>query len=127
MASSKSSVSICALFLIFNLLFFTFGTSQTIPVVIPASPPANLAPGNDGQCPQLDECIPDGPLDDLNNGTSACCSLIDPLIGLEAATCLCIIIKALGIFNVSDLDRAVRTILKSCRKDVPVGFQCAPN
>ncbi|XP_039141297.1 pEARLI1-like lipid transfer protein 1 [Dioscorea cayenensis subsp. rotundata] len=57
MASSKSSATICDLFLIFNLLFFTFGTSSltSIPVLHPptpaATPPRSVQPGSGGHAP----------------------------------------------------------------------------
>ncbi|KAH7659469.1 Bifunctional inhibitor/lipid-transfer protein/seed storage 2S albumin protein [Dioscorea alata] len=130
MASSKSSTSIYGLFLIFNLLFFTFGTSQTLPLVTPAaSPPASPAPGNGGQCIELGVCV--ALLESLLNITigpvpkEPCCSLIPNVLDLEAAVCLCVQIRTnlLGITNL-DIDLAFTLFVNNCGKVAPSGFQC---
>ncbi|KAL6906426.1 hypothetical protein ACP4OV_004027 [Aristida adscensionis] len=54
-----------------------------------------------------------------------CCSLLDGLVDLEAAVCLCTAIKAniLGINLNLPIDLSL--ILNHCGKSCPSGFQCA--
>ncbi|KAL6642727.1 hypothetical protein ACP70R_020908 [Stipagrostis hirtigluma subsp. patula] len=54
-----------------------------------------------------------------------CCSLLDGLVDLEAAACLCTAIKAnvLGINLNIPIDLSV--ILNNCRRSCSSGFQCA--
>ena len=53
-----------------------------------------------------------------------CCSLLNGLVDLEAAVCLCIAIKAniLGINLNVPVDLSL--LLNYCGKKVPTGFQC---
>ncbi|KAK4277192.1 hypothetical protein QN277_015222 [Acacia crassicarpa] len=56
--------------------------------------------------------------------SAKCCALLDGLVDLEAALCLCTAIKAnlLGI-NLN-VPVALSLILSACQKTVPPGFQC---
>uniref|UniRef100_A0ACD5TMN9 Uncharacterized protein n=1 Tax=Avena sativa TaxID=4498 RepID=A0ACD5TMN9_AVESA len=57
-----------------------------------------------------------------------CCSLLNGLVGLNAAVCLCTNIHAnvLGLVNV-DLPVDLSLILNSCGKVCPGDFQCHPH
>jgi hypothetical protein len=54
-----------------------------------------------------------------------CCSLLDGLVGLDAAVCLCTNLHAnvLGLVNL-DLPINLRLILNNCGKVCPDDFQC---
>ncbi|KAM0934336.1 putative hydrophobic seed protein [Dioscorea sansibarensis] len=121
MAPSKSTATIGDIFLIFNLLFFAFGSSVATPL---PSPPSV----NGGQCP-LDNSLSLRVCANLLNGlvvvNQQCCSRFDGLAGFEAAVCLCDAIKAnvFGVINVNATVAIGRT-LSSCRMPAPQGFQC---
>ncbi|KAL0324449.1 UNVERIFIED_CONTAM: pEARLI1-like lipid transfer protein 1 [Sesamum calycinum] len=55
-----------------------------------------------------------------------CCGLIQGLVDLDAAVCVCTAIKAgvLGIIPIN-IDLAIGILLNACGKDVPSGFHCA--
>ncbi|XP_043710297.1 pEARLI1-like lipid transfer protein 1 [Telopea speciosissima] len=57
--------------------------------------------------------------------TSSCCSLIQNLVDLDAAVCLCTAIKAnlLGI-NLN-VPVSLSLLLNYCGKNVPSGYQCS--
>ncbi|KAL6645318.1 hypothetical protein ACP70R_016926 [Stipagrostis hirtigluma subsp. patula] len=57
--------------------------------------------------------------------TEPCCPLLDGLVDLEAAVCLCTALKAniLGIHLNLPIDLSL--VLNHCGKDVPYGFHCA--
>ncbi|KAK9143142.1 hypothetical protein Syun_012542 [Stephania yunnanensis] len=71
-------------------------------------------------------------LDDLVHlvvGTPAkqpCCSLIEGLLDLEAAVCLCTVIKADVLGLKLRVPVALSLLLNNCGKKVPKGFKC-PN
>ncbi|CAN0877550.1 Putative lipid-binding protein At4g00165 [Linum grandiflorum] len=97
------------------------------PPTPPATPPAAPA-----KCPRdtlkLGACVDLlGGLVHLVVGTppsSECCALIKGLADLEAALCLCTVVKAnvLGINLTVPL--AVSLLLSACEKTVPPGFKC---
>ena len=55
-----------------------------------------------------------------------CCSLIDGLVDLEAAVCLCTVLRLalLGINLTLPIDLSL--VLNNCGRNVPSGFKC-PN
>ncbi|RZC56635.1 hypothetical protein C5167_015484 [Papaver somniferum] len=146
MAASTSTV----LFLTVNLLFFTLVTSTYCPPTPkstkPKLPPTLAPPKNNpspkspvpstkpASCPRntlkLAACA--NVLNGVVNiviGTptnSPCCSLINGLVDLEAAVCLCTALRAqvLGIVKV-DVSIALSLLLNTCGKKVPSGFLCA--
>ncbi|EOA22985.1 hypothetical protein CARUB_v10003726mg [Capsella rubella] len=106
-----------ALFLSLNLLFFTY-TSATTP--------------SRRTCPKdslkLGVCANVLKLVDLKLGNppvKPCCSLIQGLADLEAAVCLCTVLKAnvLGINLNLPIDLSV--LLNVCSRKAPKNFQCA--
>ncbi|CAN1185967.1 Lipid transfer protein EARLI 1 [Linum perenne] len=60
-----------------------------------------------------------------NPPVQPCCSLIDELVDLEAALCLCTTIKAnvLGIINLN-VPLSLNLLLNVCNRSAPSGFQC---
>ncbi|CAI9755358.1 unnamed protein product [Fraxinus pennsylvanica] len=120
--ASKSNTSI-ALFLLINLLFFS---------LVNAWSPKPPKPSK-GKCPR--DSLKLGVCADLLNGLlnitigtppkTPCCSLIEGLVDLEAAVCLCTAIKAniLGIHL--DIPLSLSLLLNVCSKKVPKGFICA--
>ncbi|MCL7046040.1 hypothetical protein MKW94_006326 [Papaver nudicaule] len=147
MAALTSTV----LFLTVNLLFFTLVTStyaSSCPPppqsTVPKRPPTYTPPKNNpspkfpvpstkpASCPRdtlkLAACA------DVLNGVvhlvigapvnTRCCSLINGLVDLDAAVCLCTALRAqvLGI-NI-DVSVALTLLLNTCGKKVPYGFQC---
>ncbi|CAI0413453.1 unnamed protein product [Linum tenue] len=100
-----------ALFLALNLLFFS------------------LASACNSGCPlKLGVCADVlGNLLKLKVGNppvQPCCSLINGLVDLEAAVCLCTAIKA-NILGINlNIPLSLSLLLNVCKQKVPSGFQC---
>ncbi|CAI0413452.1 unnamed protein product [Linum tenue] len=104
-----------ALFLALNLLFFSLASAC-----------------NSGKCPidalKLGVCADVlGNLLKLKVGNppvQPCCSLINGLVDLEAAVCLCTAIKA-NILGINlNIPLSLSLLLNVCKQKVPSGFQC---
>ncbi|XP_054808312.1 lipid transfer protein EARLI 1-like [Prosopis cineraria] len=142
MASKTSSF---ALFLVLNLLFFSFvtacGSCGGYPNPRPnpnprprPNPNPNPSPfGGSGTCPRdalkLGVCA--NVLNGLLNVTlgkppvTPCCSLIQGLADLEAAVCLCTALKA-NILGINlNIPISLSLLLNVCSRNVPRGFKCA--
>ncbi|XP_031266079.1 pEARLI1-like lipid transfer protein 1 [Pistacia vera] len=137
--ASKSLAS-TALLLALNLLFFTLVTSTNVPACTPTPPKDYNHNGHPKPKPSKETC----PRDAVKLGVCAnvlksllnvelgkppkkpCCSLLEDLVDLEAAVCLCSALKAnvLGIVNLN-IPISLSLLLNYCGKDVPSGFQCA--
>nr|APC63892.1 lipid transfer protein T2 [Linum usitatissimum] len=131
--------SALALFLALNLLSFSMAsacgggcpTPKPKPKPKP-KPTPTPTPSGGGKCPidalKLGVCADVlGSLLKLKIGNppvKPCCSLINGLVDLEAAVCLCTAIKAnlLGI-NLN-VPLSLSLLLNVCEKKVPSGFQC---
>ncbi|KAK4365221.1 hypothetical protein RND71_016579 [Anisodus tanguticus] len=123
-----------ALFLVFNVLFFTVVSScNTCPGPKP-KPKPSPSPNSQGKCPtdalKLGVCA--NVLNGLLNVTlgtppvKQCCSLIENLVDLEAAVCLCTALKA-NILGINlNLPISLSLLLNVCSKDAPKGFTCVP-
>ncbi|KAK9910861.1 hypothetical protein M0R45_034800 [Rubus argutus] len=141
MASSSSSssskvVATIALLLSLNLVFFTtVSATHHVPCPPPPKSPKHppSTPPAAATCPRdtlkLGVCA--NLLNDLVHlvvGTppkTPCCSLIEGLVDLEAAVCLCTAIKA-NILGINlNVPVSLRLLLNYCGKGVPSGFQCA--
>ncbi|KAJ7944756.1 putative 14 kDa proline-rich protein DC2.15 [Quillaja saponaria] len=137
--ASKAVVPV-ALLLSLNLLFFTMVTSNHVPCPPPPSPKGHKHPpavkppsSKPGTCPmdtlKLGVCA--NVLKGLVNVVlgkppkEPCCSLINGLVDLEAAVCLCTALKAniLGINLNVPIDLSL--LLNYCGKGVPSGFKCS--
>ncbi|KAJ9147737.1 hypothetical protein P3X46_029863 [Hevea brasiliensis] len=128
--ASKSTASL-ALFLVLNLLFFSLvsacGGGCPSPKPKPTPSPSN------GKCPRdalkLGVCA--NVLRSLLNLTigkppvEPCCSLIQGLVDLEAAVCLCTAIKANVLGINLNIPLSLSLLLNVCSKKVPSGFQCS--
>lgn len=57
--------------------------------------------------------------------TSKCCALLEGLADMEAALCLCTVIKnnVLGLVNL-EVPVALSLLVSACQKSVPPGFKC---
>ncbi|CAA6656586.1 unnamed protein product [Spirodela intermedia] len=126
--ASNSHVK-AALLLIFHLLFFTLVSGQTpSPEPVPAPPPPafpilrcviNII--------SLAICAPVLTILKflgLGNPNGLCCTIIKTLSANQAASCLCIAIKAniLGI-NIS-IPGDIKLLLNLCGLTLPIGFAC---
>ncbi|KAI7995817.1 hypothetical protein LOK49_LG11G02400 [Camellia lanceoleosa] len=129
---SKSNNASFALFFLLNLLFFAFASAQCAP---PPSPPPllPLTPSpSTGTCPigalKLGICV--DLLPGLINVTidrppvNPCCSLIGGLVDLEAAVCLCTVLKLNVLGLPVNIPVALSLLLNNCGKTTPPGFQC---
>ncbi|XP_019095799.1 PREDICTED: 14 kDa proline-rich protein DC2.15-like [Camelina sativa] len=122
-----------ALLLLFNVIFFTLVSSTSVPCPPPPSKsyPKKPSPSSPHKATckdalKLQVCA--NVLDLVKVSlppTSQCCALIDGLVDLEAAVCLCTALKAnlLGI-NLN-VPISLSLVLNHCGKKVPSGFQCA--
>ncbi|KAG6418802.1 hypothetical protein SASPL_121007 [Salvia splendens] len=119
--ATKRNTSL-ALFLSLNLLFFTLATSWTPP-----------SPKPSASCPRdaLKLGICAGLLGSLLNltigtpPTTPCCSLIEGLVDLEAAVCLCTAIRANVLGINLNVPLSLSLILNVCNQNVPKDFVCA--
>ncbi|KAJ4822319.1 hypothetical protein Tsubulata_043882 [Turnera subulata] len=110
--ASKSLATI-ALLLSLNLLFFSMVSAKS-----------NTCPKDTlkvGLCAN----VLGGLVKVLIGQPHPCCSLVKGLVDLDAAVCLCTVIKAdlLGIKLRVPVDLSV--LLNTCGKKLPKGFQCA--
>ncbi|XP_019171345.1 14 kDa proline-rich protein DC2.15-like [Ipomoea triloba] len=123
-----------ALFLVINILFFTtVSACNTCPSPKPKpKPKPTPTPSSKGKCPtdalKLGVCA--NVLNGLLNITignppkKPCCSLIENLVDLEAAVCLCTAIKA-NILGINlNIPLSLSLLLNVCSKKVPKGFTC---
>ncbi|KAJ8768945.1 hypothetical protein K2173_023940 [Erythroxylum novogranatense] len=135
MASNSTSF---ALFLVLNLLFFSLVTACG-----GGCPPSGGGSsgggggsrgggGSGGRCPRdaLKLGICADVLGSLLNVTvgnppvQPCCSLIQGLVDLEAAICLCTAIRANILGIRLNIPLSLSLLLNVCSRNVPRGFQC---
>ncbi|KAH7514141.1 hypothetical protein FEM48_Zijuj11G0057300 [Ziziphus jujuba var. spinosa] len=137
---SKTTASL-ALFLIVNLVFFALVSSCGLRRPCPKPKPnanytaaaSRLSPLANGTCVKsaLTFSACGGLLGGLlnitmgNPPTTPCCSLLDGLVDFEAATCLCIALKAniMG-FEIPEIPICLALILNACSRNFPIGFHC---
>ncbi|XP_008786988.1 14 kDa proline-rich protein DC2.15-like [Phoenix dactylifera] len=135
--ASKAFSSTALLLISLNLLFFSLASSHYVPC-----PPPPYKPKPSPK-PSPTPAYPSCPRDALELGVCAnvlqglinlqlgnppkkpCCSLLEDLVDLEAAVCLCTAIKAniLGINLNVPVDLSL--LLNYCGKKVPAGYACA--
>ncbi|XP_058781028.1 pEARLI1-like lipid transfer protein 3 [Vicia villosa] len=120
-----------SIILVLSLLSYsTFMDAQASPPS-PTSTPIASSPPQQGQCPidslKLRDCV--GLLGLINYGNppfgGKCCALIDGLVDLEAATCLCIALKANVLGINLNIPISLSIILSACQKNVPPEYKCA--
>ncbi|KAB1217032.1 14 kDa proline-rich protein DC2.15 [Morella rubra] len=134
--ASKALAS-TALLLSLNLLFFVMVSSTN--VACPPPPKGHKHHHSKHTPPPKPTCPKDtlklGVCANLLNGLghvvvgtppkSPCCSLIQGLVDLEAAVCLCTAIKANVLGINLNVPVSLSLLLNYCGKSVPSGFQCA--
>ncbi|KAL8091222.1 14 kDa proline-rich protein DC2.15-like [Apium graveolens] len=132
-----------ALFFALNILFFSLVSScdtcpgpykpKPKPTPYPANPtPLPYPTPSAGKCPR--DALKLGVCADVLNlvhnvvigspPTLPCCSLLEGLVNLEAALCLCTAIKANILGIKLNLPIALSLVLNNCGKQVPNGFEC---
>lgn len=128
---SKRYSSSLSLFLYMNLVLLALvsgsnnGSPQTKPVPNPSL--ANM------KCPR--DALKLGVCADVLNGAVGtvvgsppdvpCCSVLDGLLDLEAAVCLCTAIKA-NILGINlNIPISLSLLISTCSKNIPSGYQCA--
>ena len=140
--ASKSTASV-ALFLALNLLFFSLVTAcgggcpspkpKPKPKPKPTPTPTPTPSPSGGKCPKdalkLGVCADLlGSLLNVTVGSppvKPCCSVIQGLLDLEAAVCLCTAIKA-NILGINlNIPLSLSLLLNVCGKKVPKDFQCS--
>jgi hypothetical protein len=126
----KRSLS-ASLFISINLLFFSLGSGcYTCPKPNPNPSPTTPARLS---CPR--DALKLGVCANLLNGAVGavvgtppdipCCSLLQGLVDLEVAVCLCTAIKA-NILGINlNIPISLSLLINTCGKNVPSDFQCA--
>ncbi|KAL4364099.1 hypothetical protein GQ457_04G037380 [Hibiscus cannabinus] len=132
--ASKISASM-ALFLALNILFFSLGNAcNSCPSTNPnpnPNPTPTPTPSARGRCPRdalkLGVCANVLNLVNVTVGSPPvmpCCSLLQGLVDLEAAACLCTAIRA-NILGINlNIPISLSLLLNVCSRNVPSGFQC---
>ncbi|NP_001295709.1 14 kDa proline-rich protein DC2.15-like precursor [Jatropha curcas] len=137
---ATKNTSTVALFLVFNLLFFTLPNAcgggcptPRPPRPKPTPKPTPTPSPSGGKCPRdalkLGVCAKVlGSLLNITIGdppVKPCCSLLEGLVDLEAAVCLCTAIKANILGITLNVPLSLSLLLNVCSKKVPFDFQCA--
>lgn len=125
MATNKNTTSI-ALFFALNLIFFSLVSACGDACPKPPPKPQPSCPVNTlkfGVCANvlagLIGIIVGHP------PVKPCCSLIDGLVDLEAAVCLCTAIKA-GVLGAKlNIPLSLSLLINACGKETPPGYSCA--
>ncbi|KAL8122155.1 14 kDa proline-rich protein DC2.15-like [Apium graveolens] len=119
---SKNTASF-ALVLSLNLLFFSLVSATSpdtpnIPTYYPTGKCEGLKLGVCANVLNLVDVVVGSP------PTLPCCSLIQGLVDLEAAVCLCTAIRA-NILGINlNVPVSLSLVLNNCGKKVPTGFEC---
>ncbi|KAI4371442.1 hypothetical protein MLD38_019677 [Melastoma candidum] len=124
MAYSKPT-AVLSLFFILNLVLFT-AVSAWPPKPKPKPKPAPTCPRDAlklGVCADLLGSLLHLKVGDVPK--KPCCSLIEGLVDLEAAVCLCTAIEADLLGIKLDVPLSLSLLLNVCGKKVPSGYQCA--
>ncbi|KAH0648700.1 hypothetical protein KY285_033948 [Solanum tuberosum] len=139
---SKFGAYSIALVLTLNILLFTMVSSTNVPCPPPPHPKPHYptptpstpsTPSSKGKCPKdtlkLNACANLlGDLLHLVIGSSPakteCCSLIEGLVDLDAAVCLCTALKANVLGINLNIPLSLRLLLNNCGKYAPKNFQC---
>ncbi|KAK7320680.1 hypothetical protein VNO77_30378 [Canavalia gladiata] len=126
MASNKLIATILVLSLLAYSTPFTNACGSCNPKPTPSPPPPS------GKCPKdtlkLGVCADILGLVNVVVGSpvsSKCCALLQGLVDLEAALCLCTAIKANVLGINLNVPVTLSLLLSACQKTVPTGFQCA--
>ncbi|XP_039046014.1 14 kDa proline-rich protein DC2.15-like [Hibiscus syriacus] len=128
--ASKRSASIALLFTL-NILLFSLGTATNPCPPTNSNRRPNPNPSARGRCPR--DALKLGVCANVLNLVNAtvgsppvqpCCSLLQGLVDLEAAVCLCTAIRA-NILGINlNIPISLSLLLNVCSRNVPKGFQC---
>ena len=125
--ASKSFV----LFLAVNLVLLGVTSAYSPYGTTSSTSTQTTTPGSPGKCSldllKLGVCADVLGLIKAQVGTPPalpCCSLLQGLVDLEAAVCLCTAVKANVLCSQLNLPINLSLILNYCGKNVPSGFQC---
>ncbi|MBA0616814.1 hypothetical protein Godav_026305 [Gossypium davidsonii] len=129
--ASKRSASM-ALFLALNILFFSLVSATCRSCSSSGSNPTPTpTPSARGRCPRdalkLGVCANVLSLVNVTVGSPPvmpCCSLLNGLVDLEAAACLCTAIRANVLGLNLNIPVSLSLLLNVCSRNVPTGFQC---
>ncbi|KAG4118584.1 hypothetical protein ERO13_A12G148725v2 [Gossypium hirsutum] len=129
--ASKRSASM-ALFLALNILFFSLVSATCRSCSSSGSNPIPTpTPSARGRCPRdalkLGVCAKVLSLVNVTVGSPPvmpCCSLLNGLVDLEAAACLCTAIRANVLGLNLNVPVSLSLLLNVCSRNVPTGFQC---
>ncbi|XP_021912439.1 14 kDa proline-rich protein DC2.15-like [Carica papaya] len=120
-----------ALLLCLNLVFFNLVSSTYVPCP-PTPPSGHHHHHNKGSCPR--DALKFGVCANVLNLVKGvvigqppykpCCSLIEGLIDLEAAVCLCTAIKASVLGIDLNIPVSLSLVLNNCGKKVPKDYKC---
>ncbi|XP_050375725.1 14 kDa proline-rich protein DC2.15-like [Argentina anserina] len=134
---ASKALATTALLLSLNLLFFTLASSTSCPpppkcgACHPHPKPAPPKPSK-AVCPK--DTLKLGACADVLNGLVhlvvgppkfPCCSLLEGLVDLDAAVCLCTAIKANVLGINLNVPVSLSLLLNYCGKKVPSGYKCA--
>ncbi|TKY72732.1 14 kDa proline-rich protein [Spatholobus suberectus] len=133
-----ASKTCSSLFLTLNLFFFALVSARETwpgPNPNPRLRPTNISGGSntsDASCPRDELKL--GVCANLLNRTvnvtlgqppvTPCCTLIQGLIDLEAAVCLCTALRANILGFDLDISVAFSYLINICSREVPTGFIC---
>ncbi|KAG8476823.1 hypothetical protein CXB51_031091 [Gossypium anomalum] len=129
--ASKRSASM-ALFLALNILFFSLVSATCRSCSSSGSNPTPTpTPSARGRCPRdalkFGVCANVLSLVNVTVGSPPvmpCCSLLNGLVDLEAAACLCTAIRANVLGLNLNVPVSLSLLLNVCSRNVPTGFQC---
>uniref|UniRef100_A0ACD5V5Z0 Uncharacterized protein n=1 Tax=Avena sativa TaxID=4498 RepID=A0ACD5V5Z0_AVESA len=123
-----------ALFLAVNLVVFSVASACGGYCPTPATPTPSTptpTPASYGRCPRdtlkLGVCANVLGLIKAKVGvppTMPCCPLLEGLVDLEAAVCLCTVLKASVLGIKLNLPIDLSLVLNHCGRSVPTGFMC---
>ncbi|KAF7003096.1 hypothetical protein CFC21_018467 [Triticum aestivum] len=130
--AGKASI---ALFLAVNLVVFSVASACGGNCPTPSTPTPSTptpTPGSLGRCPRdalkVGACVNALNLVKVQVGRPTalpCCPLVDGLVDVEAALCLCTVINA-SVLSIVKLNLPINLslILNHCGKKAPTGFMC---
>ncbi|CAN6460786.1 unnamed protein product [Victoria cruziana] len=109
------------------------GTPSTPSYKPPTPKPYPKPPSGSGYCPV--DALKLGSCADLLHGLlhlvighppsgSKCCPLVKDLVDLEAAACLCTVVKADVLGIKADLDVKLTLLANTCGCNIPKGYKC---
>ncbi|XP_058746673.1 pEARLI1-like lipid transfer protein 3 [Vicia villosa] len=121
--------------LVLSLVSYSSFTEVNCSAPSPNPAPTNTAapPSSQGQCPidasKLGVCcsvISHIIITNSRSNDNNCCELIDDLTDLEAATCICITLKAKAavLGKKFDITNDIGVILNTCQKTIPPEYKC---